>query len=58
MEISREEPEAPERDLARKVRQHVAEWKTMRSPARTRTAAGVQVERRFRLRPGAARLSA
>jgi hypothetical protein len=51
MEISREEPEASERDLARKLRQQVDDWKTMHSPARTRTAAGVRVERHFRRRP-------
>jgi len=58
MDMSRENPEALERDLARKLRQQVAKWKTRRSPARTRTAAGVRVERRFRRRPIIAPLSA
>jgi hypothetical protein len=50
MEISREEPRWPEPDLARKLRQQVAERKTMRSLARSRMAEGVQVERRLRRR--------
>lgn len=43
--------ETSEQDLAQKLLQQVAEWKTSRTPARTRTAAGVQVERRFRRHP-------
>lgn len=58
METSREDLEASERDFARKLQEQVAEWKTLRSPARTRTAAGVRVERRFRRRPGVTLLSA
>ncbi|WP_128962319.1 hypothetical protein [Bradyrhizobium guangzhouense] len=41
-------PDTTEQDLARKLLQQVAEWKTSRTPARTRTAAGVRVERRFK----------
>ncbi|MBP0113852.1 MULTISPECIES: hypothetical protein [Bradyrhizobium] len=40
-------PDALERDLARKLQEQVVEWKTMRSPALSRTAAGVPVKRRF-----------
>jgi hypothetical protein len=47
-EISQQTSGALERDLARKLRRQVAEWKTMREPVRTRTAAGVRVERRSR----------
>lgn len=42
---------ASEQVVARKLLQHVAEWKTLRVPTGTRTTAGVQVERRFRRRP-------
>jgi hypothetical protein len=45
-EISQQTAEASERNLARKLREQIAEWKTMRAPARTRTAHGVRVERR------------
>ncbi len=55
---SQQTPEAFERDLARKLRQQVAEWKTIRAPARTRTAGGVPVERRLRRRPRRDRLCA
>jgi hypothetical protein len=58
MKISPQTPEAPERDLARKLRQEVAEWKAVRAPLRTCTAAGVPVERRSRRRSAAERLSA
>ncbi|MBB4382964.1 hypothetical protein [Bradyrhizobium sp. SBR1B] len=58
IEMRRESPEALERDLARKLQQQVAEWKTMRSPALSRTAAGVPVERRFRRRALPGRTSA
>ncbi len=51
METPREDLESSERDLARKLLHQVSEWKTIRSPARTRTSGGVQVERRFRRRP-------
>ncbi|MET3971482.1 hypothetical protein ACVWXN_000540 [Bradyrhizobium sp. i1.4.4] len=40
--------ETAEQDLARKLLQQVAECKSSRRPARTRAAAGVQVERCFR----------
>ena len=50
-------PDASERDLARKLRHEVDEWKTIRAPLRTRTAAGVQVERRSRRRPPVDRVS-
>jgi hypothetical protein len=58
IELSQQTPEAFERDLARKLRQQVSEWKTMRAPLRTRTAAGVPVERHSRRRPAVERLSA
>jgi hypothetical protein len=51
-------PEASERDLARKLCQQISKWKVMRAPLRTRTAAGVPVERRSRRRPALERLSA
>jgi hypothetical protein len=50
IELSQEIAETSERDLARKLRQQIAEWKAMRSPARTRTASGIQVEHRFKRR--------
>lgn len=53
METSKEDLEAAERDFARTLQEHVAEWKTLRMRDRTRTAAGVKVERRFRRRPAA-----
>lgn len=56
-ELSERTPTGSERDLARKLRQQVVEWKMMRAPARTRTAGGVPVERRFRRRPTLDRLS-
>jgi hypothetical protein len=38
IEFSPKTPEASERDLARKLRQQVCEWKMMRVPLRTCTA--------------------
>ena len=57
IEISRESPEAFERDIARRLQRQVSEWKAVRSPTRTHTASGVLVERRFRRRPSVERLS-
>jgi hypothetical protein len=58
--IFTKDPGASERDLARKLRQQICEWKMnmMRAPLRTRTAAGVPVERRSRRRPALEGLSA
>ena len=50
-EISQDKPEAIDPDLARELQRQVAEWKAMRAPLRSRTAAGGQVERRFKRRP-------
>ena len=50
-EMSQDKPEAIEPDLARELQRQVAEWKAMRAPLRSRTASGVQVERRFKRRP-------
>ncbi|MDA9406292.1 hypothetical protein [Bradyrhizobium sp. CCBAU 45384] len=58
MEPSTEQLENAERDFARNLQKQVAEWKALRSPARTRTADGVRVERRFRRRPAAALMPA
>ena len=44
-QTSEEIAEALDRDLARKLQQQVAEWKAMRAPAMTRTAAGIRVDR-------------
>ncbi len=41
IELSQQTPEPFDRDLARKLRQQVTEWKTRRAPLRTRTAGGV-----------------
>jgi hypothetical protein len=57
-EISERTAEFSERNLAIKLRRQVGEWRTMRVPIRTRTARDVQIERRFRRRPAAERLSA
>jgi hypothetical protein len=57
-ELSQQTADAFERDLARKLRQQISEWMTMRAPARTRTAGGVPVERRFRRRLRLDQLSA
>ena len=46
IDISEETAEAFERNLARELRRQVAEWKTLRSPARTHAAGGALVERR------------
>lgn len=45
-----------ERSLAHNLRRQVDEWKTRRSPARTRLAGGVLVERRGDLRRSLERL--
>ena len=50
MEKLQEDLDSSQREFARKLQQQLAEWKTLRSPARTRTADGVPVERRFRRR--------
>ena len=55
-ELSQDKPEAIEPDVARELQRQVAEWKAMRPPLRSRTASGVQVERRFRRRPVTAAL--
>ncbi|WLB24296.1 hypothetical protein [Bradyrhizobium japonicum] len=49
--ISRDKPETIDPDLARELQRQVAEWKATRAPLRSRTASGVQVERRFKSRP-------
>lgn len=46
MQTPNEDLEGSERDLARKLLQQVAEWRTGRTPVRMRTSAGVMVERR------------
>ena len=50
-EMSQDKPEVIDADLARELQRQVAEWKAMRAPLRSRTASGVQVERRFKRRP-------
>lgn len=50
-EILQDKPEAIDPDLARELQRQVAEWQAMRAPLRSRTASGVQVERRFKRRP-------
>ena len=47
-EMSQDKPDAIEPDVARELQRQVAEWKAMRAPLRSRTASGVQVERRFK----------
>jgi hypothetical protein len=54
---SQHTPDTAERNLARKLRRQVAEWKTTRAPYQLRTTAGVQVERRFRRRQTVSRIS-
>ncbi|BBO02005.1 hypothetical protein BwSH20_36620 [Bradyrhizobium ottawaense] len=55
-DLSQDKPEAIEPDVARELQRQVAEWKAMRAPLRSRTASGVQVERRFKRRPVTAAL--
>jgi hypothetical protein len=58
IELSQQTAEASKRDLVRKPRQQVLEWKTIRGRRRERTAAGVPVERYSRRRLAVERLSA
>jgi hypothetical protein len=57
IDLSQQTAETSERDPARKLRQQVLEWKTIRG-RRERTAADVPVERYSRRRPPVERLSA
>ena len=50
-EMSQDKSEAIDPDVARELQRQVAEWKAMRAPVRSRTASGVQVERRFKRQP-------
>ena len=47
-DLSQQTPDGFEQDLAHKLRQQFSEWRMMRAPARTLTADGVPVARRFR----------
>jgi hypothetical protein len=58
MHTIEETAEAFDQNLARNLRRQIDEWKTRRSPLRTRAAGGVVVERRVGARrsPGRPRV--